>query len=150
MSRRHKRTIQEARHVRLYHQGLLLTPAWRDLNCYARAGYIELSMRYGGKNSNNGRIPYSVREMAENLHISLPTARLRVFRPLQTHGFIVETKRGRYGRKRTYASEWRLTEFACDVTQEPPTHAYRQWQGSAQLIATKDFTQRARAVRGVA
>src|SRR5262245_42113239 len=146
MSRSNRRpVIKEARHVRLYHNTILTSPAWRDLNCYARAGYVELSMRYGGRDSNNGRIVYSVREMAKNLNISVPTARERVFKELKEHGFIVETKRGRYGRKRSYASEWRLTEFQCDVTGELPTHAYKHWQGSAQPISTKDFVRRAQS-----
>jgi hypothetical protein len=123
----------------------MTTPAWRGLNCYARAGYLELSMRYGGPGSNNGRIPYSVREMAKNLNISPPTAQRRVFKELKDHGFIIETKRGRYGKKRSYASEWRLTEFQCDATGELPTHAYRHWQGSAQPISTKDYVHRAQS-----
>ena len=147
MSRRRRQTIKEARHVRTYHS-MMTTPAWRDLSCYARAGYLEISMRYGGPNSNNGRIPYSVREMAGNLNISTPTARLRVFKELQEHGFIVETRRGRYGRKRTYASEWRLTEFKCDVTGQAPTHAYQHWQGSSQPISTKDYVRRAQSMIG--
>jgi hypothetical protein len=127
---------------------MMVTPAWRSLSCYARAGYLELSMRYGGPGSNNGRIPYSVREMAENLNISVPTVRLRVFKELKEHGFIVETRRGHYGRRRSYASEWRLTEFECDATEQAPTHAYRQWQGSAQPISTKDFVRRAQSMIG--
>ena len=144
MSSRRRSTIKEARHVRLYHS-IMTTPAWRGLNCYARAGYLELSMRYGGLGSNNGSIPYSVREMAKNLNISPPTAQRRVFKELRDHGFIVETKRGRYGKKRSYASEWRLTEFKCDMTGQLPTHAYRHWQGSAQPISTKDYVNRAQS-----
>ena len=149
MSRRRKRTIPDARHVRLYHP-MMRTPAWRSLNCYARAGYIELSIRYSGPGSTNGRIPYSVREMADNLGISVPTARSRVFKPLKDYGFIVETRRGRYGRRRTYASEWRLTEFACDLTGESATHAYRHWQGASPPIATKDFVDRLNSFRNTA
>ena len=145
MSRGKRKTIREARHVRLYHS-MMVTDAWRALGCYARAGYLELSMRYGGEGSNNGRIPYSVREMAKNLNISPPTAQRRVFKQLKEHGFIVEKRRGRYGKKRTYASEWRLTEFKCDLTGEAATHAYRRWQGSAPPISTKDFVHRAQSM----
>jgi DNA-binding transcriptional ArsR family regulator len=145
MSGGRRRTIKEAQHVRIYHS-VMVTPAWRRLSCYARAGYLELSMRYGGPGSNNGKIPYSVREMAENLNISVPTVRSHVFKELKEHGFIVETRRGRYGRKRSYASEWRLTEFKCDATEQAPTHAYRQWQGSAQPISTKDHVRRAQSM----
>jgi hypothetical protein len=142
---RRRQTIKEARHVRIYH-AMLVMPAWRDLSCYARAGYLELSMRYGGEGSNNGRIPYSVREMADNLNISVPTARNRVFKELVDHGFIVEMKHGRYGKKRNYASEWRLTQFKCDVTDGPPTHAYKHWQGPARPISTKDHVKRAQSM----
>jgi hypothetical protein len=83
--------------------------------------------------------------MANNLNISPPTAQRRVFKELKDHGFIVETRRGRYGKKRSYASEWRLTEFRCDMTGQLPTHAYRHWQGSAQPISTKDYVNRAQS-----
>lgn len=142
---RKTKRVKEARHVRLYIT-MMTTGAWRDLNCYARAGYIEISCRYGGPGSNNGRIPYSVRELAANLGVSRPTAS-KVFKDLKEHGFIIETKRGRYGRRRSYASEWRLTEFGCDVTSQLPTHAYRNWQGPSKPMATTDYLHR---VRGAA
>ena len=123
---------------------MITTPAWRDLNGNARAAYVEISNRYGGPNSNNGRIPYSSRELAQNLNISKRTA-LRIFHTLQAHGFLVMTRRGRYGRKRTYASEWRLTEIRCDVTGEAPAHAYRHWQGSARPISNRDFVDRSKS-----
>jgi hypothetical protein len=137
---RKPKRVKEARHVRLYIT-MMMTAAWRDLNCYARAGYIEMSSRYGGPGSNNGRIPYSVREMAANLGVSPPTAG-KVFKDLKEHGFIIETKRGRYGRRRNYASEWRLSEFGCDVTGQLPTHSYRHWQGPSKSTATTDFLHR--------
>jgi len=144
MARKRKIPIKEARHVRLY-MSMTNTHAWRDLNCYARAGYFEISSRYGGPDSNNGRIPYSGREMAANLNVSRPTA-WRVFRDLQDHGFIVLMKAGRYGRKRRYAAEWRLTEFQCDITGELATHVYRQWQAPIRPPAVADFKERIRAV----
>ena len=143
MAKRKIRPQQEARHVRLY-MTMTRTPAWRDLNCFARAGYIEISSRYGGKNSNNGRIPYSGRELASNLGVSRTTAH-RVFKELQDHGFIVLMKAGRYGRKRRYAAEWRLTEFPCNITGELATNAYRHWQGQHSPAAVKDFENRLRS-----
>jgi hypothetical protein len=68
---------------------MLHCPAWRGLNVFARAGYIEISSRYGGPNSNNGRIPYSSREMAKNLSVSKTTA-CKVFNDLMSHGFIAK------------------------------------------------------------
>jgi hypothetical protein len=143
MSRRKQHTIKEARHVRIYH-AMMQTPAWRALSPKGRAAYVEMSMRYGGPGSNNGRIPYSSRELEQNLKVGRKTA-LRTFAELQSHGFIVMTKKGRYGAKRSYASEWRLTEFACDLTGAQPTHDYRQWQGPAKPVAVKDFEHRLRA-----
>jgi hypothetical protein len=92
MSRRRKQTIREARHVRLY-QTMTSTTAWRSLNCYARAGYVELSSRYGGPKSNNGRVTYSVREMAENLGVGKATAQ-KIFVDLKDRGFVVADATG--------------------------------------------------------
>ena len=50
-----------ARHVRLYHF-MMKTAAWHNLSANARAIYVEIGSRYGGAGSNNGRIPFSVRE----------------------------------------------------------------------------------------
>lgn len=143
--RRTKNSVErQERYVKLMHV-MTQSPAWRDLTCYARAGYIEIARRYGGPNSNNSSIPFSVREMAENLGVSSTTA-MRVFKELQAHGFIVEMRRGRYGKKRRLATEWRLTEFRCDATQAPPTKDFLNWQGEARSkLSTMDFVDRGRA-----
>jgi hypothetical protein len=60
------RSDKEARHVRLYHS-MLKSSAWKSLTANARAIYIEMASRYGGPGSNNGRIPYSVRDAAKSL-----------------------------------------------------------------------------------
>jgi DNA-binding transcriptional regulator YhcF (GntR family) len=101
--------------------------AWRDLDCGARCAYVELASRYAGRESNNGRIPYSVREMAEALGTSKATA-LRALNRLQDHGFIVLMKKGAFSRKVRHASEWRLTEFPCNVTNEPATKDFVRWK----------------------
>jgi hypothetical protein len=64
MSRERRRRSYEGRHVRLDHY-LLKTPAWQSLNAVARVIYIEVKFRFNG--SNNGRIPYSIREAADAL-----------------------------------------------------------------------------------
>lgn len=64
---------KEPRHVRLYHW-LTDTEAWRDLDCVARCVYLQLARRYGGPDSNNGRIPYSLTEIADDLGVSKPAA----------------------------------------------------------------------------
>ena len=45
-----------------------------DADATARAIYVHMAMRYAGPGSNNGRLPYSVREAAAELHIGKSTA----------------------------------------------------------------------------
>lgn len=123
---RRGRSKGEPRHVRLYHT-LMKTDAWRELDCVARCAYVELASRYGGPGSNNGRIPYSSREMAAALKVSKATA-WRAVQRLQEVGFVVEMKRGSFSLKQQHASEWRLTEFGCDVTGALPTRDYQSWK----------------------
>lgn len=125
MAKRSKRDSHD-RYVALSHW-MLRTAAWRDLDCVARCAYIELSGRYRGPKSNNGRLPFSVREMAVALHVSKATAS-RAFDRLQDHGFIVEAKRGAFNCKVRHSTEWRLTEFGCDVTNALPTKDYARWE----------------------
>jgi hypothetical protein len=130
---------------------MLNTPAWHDLNAVARAIYIEIAKRYAGLGSNNGRIPYSVREAAAELNIGTATAS-RALRALVDHGFIVPVTRGAFSRKNRHSTEWRLTEFPCDVTNTPiATKDYMRWQPpthpqrSAETIEHVGTTPPARA-----
>src|SRR5262249_35240435 len=70
--------------------------------------------------SNNRRIPYSVREAAQALHIGKATA-ARDLNVLEERGFIVVMARGAFNVKLKLATEWRLTEFNCDGTGPLPT-----------------------------
>ena len=72
--------------------------------------YIELARRYRGPNSNNGKIPYSVREAAKALNIGRSTAQ-RCFERLIAYGFLSISKRSGFSRKGRVATEWLLTEF---------------------------------------
>ncbi|WP_145903464.1 MarR family transcriptional regulator [Roseibium aggregatum] len=118
------RSKGEGRYMRLLHF-MLKTDAWRDLSANARAGYIEIASRYSGR--NNGSISYSVREMAEALHVSKQTA-MRLLAELQEHGFIVQTKKGAFSVKtERHASEWRLTEYPCDKTGALASKDFTRW-----------------------
>jgi len=129
---RRGRSIGSDRYVAIYHW-LMNTPAWRDLDCVARCAYLELKRRYSGPNTNNGRIPFSLREMAEKLRCSKMTA-LRAFKHLQDNGFIVLMKAGKFaGARHRDASEWRLTEFSCDVTGELATKDFARWQSNSSV-----------------
>ncbi|MGF9764819.1 hypothetical protein AAII07_58095 [Microvirga sp. 0TCS3.31] len=107
------RSDKAAQHVRLYHW-FRETAAWKSLEAVDRALYIEVLGRYGGPGTNNGRIPHSVREAAEALHIGKSTAS-EAFRRLQERGFIISTRKGGFTCKIRHATEWLLTEFGSDV-----------------------------------
>ncbi len=124
--RRTRRTPGNGRYVMLTHW-MMRTPAWRSLDTVARCAYTELLMRYAGPGSNNGRLPFSLREMAEALNVSKMTA-TRAFRVLQERGFIVQTKRGAFSLKCRHAAEWRLTEFGDDVTGALATKDFARWE----------------------
>jgi hypothetical protein len=134
MPKPYKRKGRLARYVAL-HEWFMRTMAWRSLDCVARCAYIEIAARYAGPGSNNGRLPFSVREMAEALNVSRATA-WRAMRRLQAHGFIVEMKRGAFSLKERHASEWRLTEHGCDITGNLPTKDFANWgkQNAVSLV----------------
>ena len=90
---KHERTRKEkqARYLRLFHW-MMASPAWNSLSPIARAVYIQLAARYMG--SNNGRIPFSVREDAADLQVSKRNVH-RSLLELVDRGFIVPLKRVR-------------------------------------------------------
>ncbi len=129
MARRHNgtgRSTGQGRYVALTHW-MMRTAAWRSLDTVARCAYVELGARYAGPGSNNGRLPFSLREMAEALNVSKMTAQ-RALRLLQDRGFIVETKRGAFSLKERHATEWRLTEFGDDVSGALATKDFARWK----------------------
>lgn len=122
------RSTREARHVRLYHW-LMETAAWKSLGPTERALYVELARRYIG--TNNGRIILSVRDAATELRLGHSTVQ-RALQALQDRGFIVVVRKGHFwGQVRT-ATEWRLTEFNCDVTGALATKEFTRWQPEKQ------------------
>ena len=125
MSAKGKGRERQERYVRLRHW-LLNSQAWNSLSGNARALYVELAQRYNG--SNNGRIPYSVREAVRALHVSKATVS-RLFRELEDHGFIIRTKRGAFSLKTVKdASEWCLTEYDSDHPPANATKDFMRWQ----------------------
>lgn len=118
-----KRKDKAPRHVRLYHW-LLKSPAWQSLPPNARAIYIEMAARYNG--ANNGRISFSVREAVHLLRIGKSTASRELAR-LQERGFVVITKQSAFSLKTKMATEWRLTEFACDLYNTFATKDFMRW-----------------------
>ena len=88
---------------------------------------MELLDIYSG--SNNGRIALSARGLAERLPVSRATA-ARALLELTDRGFIEITRPGGFSLKSgaRRASEWRLTQFRCDLTGELPAKKFMQWQ----------------------
>ena len=131
------RTNGGGRYVAISHW-MMRTEAWRSFNTVARCAYVELAARYAGPGSNNGRLPYSLREMAKALNVSKMTAQ-RAFLMLQDRGFIVETKRGAFSLKERHATEWRLTEFGDDATGAFATKDFALWKNQRDyLLKTLD------------
>jgi hypothetical protein len=139
------RSDKDARHVRLYHW-ILKTPAWKSLSAEARAIYVEMAARYAGV--NNGEIPYSVRDAAKSLQIGKTTAG-RAIESLQDRGFIVAMKKGAFSRKNRHATEWRLTEFTCDVTNALATREFSRWPEIQNTIPAAGLTVSVAGLYGI-
>jgi hypothetical protein len=70
-------------------------------------------------------------QAADALHIGKSTA-ARALLVLQERGFIVQVKGGTFHRKSRHSTEWRLTEFGCDVTGSLATKNFTRWQPKTQ------------------
>lgn len=101
-----------------------LSVAFQSLSPNARSVYIEIKWRYDG--TNNGRIGLGERDLAAELGIGRDTAR-RALQELLTTGFITKAKASGFNIKHRAATEWRLTEYTCDVTGELPTKNFMRW-----------------------
>jgi DNA-binding transcriptional regulator YhcF (GntR family) len=125
----HKGRRAKGRYVALQ-EYMLASTAWQSLDGNCRALYIEIARRYRGPNSNNGKIPFSVREAARALHIGRSTAQ-RCFRRLIEMGFLRIGKRSGFNMKGRAATEWLLTEFPDDTTAMAAvaTMDFMKWTG---------------------
>jgi hypothetical protein len=122
------RSKGEPQYVRLTFW-LLRTPAWRSLSAQARAVYVEIVHRYNGY--NNSSIGFSVRHAAASCNIATNTAK-RSFDELVEKGFIARVTPGGFSRKTRHATEWRLTERPCNITNAPPSKEFAGWRPVAE------------------
>jgi len=104
---------------------LFLSAAYRALNPVERSAYDEIKWRYDG--TNNGAIGLGERELAGAINMSKDTAR-RALSGLQDKGFIVKVRKSGFSVKNRTATEWRLTEYECHRTGQPPTKEFMRWQ----------------------
>ena len=98
--------------------------AWKALTPIERCAYIEVKWRYDG--TNNGRIGLGCRDLADELNMGRNTANLALD-GLQEKGFISKAKTSGFNVKNRAVTEWRLTEYPCDVTGELPTKDFTRW-----------------------
>jgi hypothetical protein len=113
----HRRTSKDARSRGRFvslTEWMLASAAWQALDGNSRALYIEIARRYRGPNSNNGRIPYGVREAARALNVGRSTAQ-RCFERLIAFGFLRIGKKSGFSVKGRVSTEWLLTEFPDDT-----------------------------------
>jgi hypothetical protein len=120
------RSKGEGRYIALRHW-LYDSQAFRSLSAGARGVYLMLQRRYAGPGSNNGSIPLSIREVADEFHVGKSTAH-GYFIELQERGFVEVVIRGTFTRKDRRATEWRLTEYPCDLTDDMPSKLFMRWQ----------------------
>jgi DNA-binding MarR family transcriptional regulator len=99
--------------------------AWQALTPVERNAYIEVKWRYDG--TNNGRIGLGARELAAELGMGKSTAS-DALNSLQKYGFICVSKPSAFHIKNRTATEWRLTEYGCDVTGDLPSKEFMRWQ----------------------
>lgn len=98
--------------------------AWDALSTDDIVTYLELKWRYDGY--NNGRIGLGCRELAGCLKSSKSTA-IRSLNNLVHTGFVAKAKPSGFNVKNRMATEWRLTEYQCDVSGQPATKDFMRW-----------------------
>jgi hypothetical protein len=103
---------------------VMRSQAWQAATPNERAAYLELKWRYDGR--NNGSIGLGERELGQALHSSRETAR-RALSGLVDKGLVRKAKPSGFSVKNRTATEWRLTEYTCDVTGELPTKDFMRW-----------------------
>lgn len=106
-------------------ESMMRTAAFKSLTAVEQAAYVQVKRRFNGM--NNGRLGVSARILAGNLNTSKDTA-MRALRRLVEVGFLEVVTPSGFCRKNRLATEYRLTEADCGVTNRLATHAYRDWR----------------------
>ena len=122
--------------VQLHHY-MLDCPAWASLSANDRAVYTAICRYYNG--ANNGRIGMGVRKAAAMAGINKDTVG-RCFKALLDRGFIECSTPGGFNSNAARATEWRLTVYRCDRSNEPATKAFMKWPGENPEARPKNRT----------
>jgi DNA-binding transcriptional MocR family regulator len=131
-------------HARIYSAWMELS-AWRAVSIAARCLLVEMLTRY--RPGDNGRLEWSVRDVAEVLGVSKSTASTALIE-LETTGWIEVTRAGSFSRKGR-ASFYALAMFTNDVTGEPATRTFERWRpdGNRPLGTRCRVSRQMRTVR---
>lgn len=131
------RSKGDGRFVQLHHW-MMRSPAWRDLTPAERAIYLEIATLYNGE--NNGSLGLGARRAADLCNISKNTAPA-AFQRLQDLGFIECATPGGFSKKTRHQTEWRLTAYRCNLTQQPGSRAFMKWRpGEKSRSQMRDAT----------
>ncbi len=104
------------------------SPAYRDLKPPAKVLLLEF-LESCFPQERNGRLSISVKNAAEKLNVSKPTA-IRAFNELAEHGFIVLVNGERWQERK--AREWRLTIMPCNGRE--PSNEWEQWNSESPAL----------------
>ncbi len=108
---------------------MLQSQAWRSLSPAARTVLIEAMAFYRG--DNNGYIALPLREISKRAGCS-PDTVSKSITDLDDKGFLERTFAGTFKRNDKRASEYRITLYRCDRTQERASKAFMHWRGEAK------------------
>jgi hypothetical protein len=109
---------------------ILISAAYRSLDCTARALLLDLVMMENGH--NNGSVWLSVRDAVDRLGITDARPAIRSFEMLQAAGLIAMTKEAHFSIKAADTSRarcWRLTWRPFD--RKPPSNEWQDYQPPA-------------------
>lgn len=112
--------------------------AWSHLTPNDKAAYLAIKWAFDGL--NNGRIGMGCRDLAAALGTSKDTANGSLD-SLEKKGFIAIMRASGFNMKNRAATEWRLTEYPCNVTGELPTKDFVRWSPEAKnTVASQGHT----------
>jgi DNA-binding MarR family transcriptional regulator len=111
-------------HFRLY-RDMADSPAWLALKPAERAVFMQIGIRCTG--TNNGAIAASVRDLAHECNINKDTV-WKALKRLVEMGFLEVARQSSFDFKMKRAAEYRITTLVCNVTNAPPSNAWRQWR----------------------
>lgn len=138
------RNEQTDRFARLPHR-ILLSEAYRSLDCVARALLTELIMLENGK--NNGSLWLSTADATDRLGVSDQRPAIRAFDDLQDRGLIAMTKDAHFSVKAGETSRarcWQLTWVS--FAGKPPTNNWQAYVAPPQTKARKATDRGLRAM----